>query len=107
MAEGEPVAGPRGESAEREHEMTKASRLRKVLWLEHVLWVVGTGTLLAIALAAIAGYSGLANPLLRRALISRMETLTGGKVEVRNVSIGWFCLDAKVRGLVLHGKETS
>ena len=87
--------------------MTKESRLRKILWLEHVLWVLGTWTLLAIALAAIAVYSGLANPLLRRALVSRMETLTGGQVEVRTVSIGWFSLDATVRGLVVHGKEPS
>ncbi len=87
--------------------MTKESRWRKILWLEHVLWVLGTWTLLAIALAAIAVYSGLANPLLRRALVSRMETLTGGKVEVRTVSIGWFSLNATVRGLVIHGKEPS
>src|SRR5208283_4895986 len=107
MVEGEPVAGARGESAEREHEMTKESRWRRVLWLEHVLWVLGTWTLLAIALAAIAVYSGLANPLLRRALVSRMEALTGGKVEVRTVSISWFSLDATVRGLVVHGKEPS
>ena len=87
--------------------MTKESRWRKILWLEHVLWVLGTWTLLAIALAAIAVYSGLANPLLRRALVSRMETLTGGEVEARTVSIGWFSLDATVRGLVVHGKEPS
>jgi len=87
--------------------MTKESRLRRILWLEHVLWVLGTWTLLAMALAAIAVYSGLANPLLRRALVSRMETLTGGQVEVRTVSIGWFSLDATVRGLVVHGKEPS
>ncbi len=85
--------------------MTKESRWRKILWLEHVLWVLGTWTLLLIALAAIAVYSGLANPILRRALIGRMEALTGGKVEVRTVSVGWFSLDATVRGLVVHGKE--
>ena len=87
--------------------MTKESRWRKILWLEHVLWVLGTWTLLAIALAAIAVYSGLANPLLRRALVGRLEALTGGKVEVRTVSVGWFSLNATVRGLVLHGKEPS
>ena len=51
--------------------MTTESRWRKIRWLEHLLWVLGTWTLLAIALAAIAVYSGLANPLLRRALVSR------------------------------------
>jgi len=85
--------------------MTKESRWRKILWLEHVLWVLGTWILLAIALAVIALGSGLGNPLLRRILVSRLETLTGAKVEIRTVSVGWFSLTATVNGLVLHGKE--
>ena len=85
--------------------MTKESRWRKILWLEHVLWVLGTWTLLAIALAIIAVGSGLANPLLRRVLIHRMETLTGARVEIRTVSVGWFSLSATVNGLVVHGKS--
>jgi len=36
----------------------------------------------------IAVGSGLANPLLRRVLIHRMETLTGARVEIRTVSVG-------------------
>jgi translocation and assembly module TamB len=85
--------------------MTKESRWRKILWLEHVLWVLGTWTLLGIALAIIAVGSGLANPLLRRVLIHRMETLTGARVEIRTVSVGWFSLSATVNGLVVHGNE--
>ncbi|MGC0777930.1 MAG: translocation/assembly module TamB domain-containing protein [Candidatus Acidiferrum sp.] len=85
--------------------MTKESRWRKILWLEHVLWVLGTWSLLGIALAIIAVGSGLANPLLRRVLIHRMETLTGARVEIRTVSVGWFSLSATVNGLVVHGKE--
>jgi translocation and assembly module TamB len=85
--------------------MTKESRWRKILWLEHLLWVLGTWTLLAIALAIIAVGSGLANPLLRRILIHRVEALTGAHVEIRTVSVGWFSLNATVRGLVVHGKE--
>lgn len=85
--------------------MTKESRWRKILWLEHLLWVLGTWTLLAIALGIIALGSGLANPLLRRLLIHRMETLTGARVEIRTVSMGWFSLNVTVRGLAVHGKE--
>jgi len=85
--------------------MSKESRWRKILWLEHVLWVLGTWTLLGIALVVIAVGSGLANPLLRRALIHRMETLTGARVEIRTASVGWFSLSATVNGLVVHGKE--
>jgi translocation and assembly module TamB len=85
--------------------MTKESRWRKILWVEHLLWVLGTWTLLLIALAIIAVGSGLANPLLRRILIHRTEALTGARVEIRTVSVGWFSLNVTINGLVVHGKE--
>ncbi len=85
--------------------MTKESRWRKILWLEHLLWVLGTWALLFAALGVIAVGSGLANPLLRRILIRRMETLTGAQAEIRTVSVGWFSLNATINGLVIHGKE--
>jgi translocation and assembly module TamB len=85
--------------------MSKETRRQKILWLEHLFWMLGIWSLLAIALAAIALGSGLANPLLRHALISRMEGLTGGKVEIRTVSVGWFSLTATANGIVIHGKE--
>jgi len=34
--------------------MTKESRRKKILWLEHLFWVLGTWTLLGVALAVIA-----------------------------------------------------
>ena len=85
--------------------MTKESRWRKILWVEHLLWVLGTWAMLLIALGVIAVGSGLTNPLLRRILIHRMETLTGARVEIRTVSVGWFSLNATINGLVIHGKE--
>src|ERR1700741_256196 len=85
--------------------MTKESRLKKILWLEHFFWVLGTWTLLGVALVIIALGSGFANPLLRRFLVNRLENLTASRVEVRTVSVGWFSLTATVNGLVIHGKE--
>jgi translocation and assembly module TamB len=85
--------------------MSKETRRKKILWVEHLLWVLGTWTLLAVALGVIALWSGLANPLLRRALVNKLESLTGARVEARTVSIGWFSLNATVRGLVVHGTE--
>ena len=85
--------------------MTKESRWRRVLWFEHLLWMLGLWIALGIALSIIAVGSGLANPLLRRILISRIQTLTGTRVEIRTVSVGWFSLNATINGLVLHGKE--
>ena len=85
--------------------MTKETRRKKILWLEHLFWVLGTWTLLGVALAIIALGSGLANPLLRRFLVNRLHNLTGTPVEVRTVSVGWFSLTATVNGLVIHGTE--
>lgn len=85
--------------------MTKESRWRKILWVEHLIWVLGTWTVLLMALAVIAVGSGLANPLLRRILVDRLEGLTGARVEIRTVSVGWFSLNATINGLVIHGKE--
>jgi len=85
--------------------MTKESRWRKILWVEHALWLLGVWTLAALAIGVIALGSGLLNPLLRHLLINRVQNLTGAKVEVRTVSVGWFSLNATVNGLVIHGKE--
>ena len=85
--------------------MSKESRWRRILWLEHLLWVLGTWTVLLIALAIIAVGSGLANPLLRRVLIHRAQVMTGTRVEIRTVRVGWFSLDVTINGLVVHGTE--
>jgi translocation and assembly module TamB len=85
--------------------MTKESRWRKILWLEHVIWVLSTWLVLLIALSVIAIGSGLANPVIRRILVRRIEALTGARAEIRTVSVGWFSLNATVNGLVIHGRE--
>lgn len=85
--------------------MSKESRRQKIRWVEHLLWVLGTWSVLLVALVMIAVGSGLANPLLRHLLIQRLESLTGAQVEIRTVSVGWFSLDATVNGLVVHGTE--
>src|SRR3974390_2704314 len=85
--------------------MTKESRWRKILWLEHLLWVLGTWTVLLVALGVIAVGSGLANPLLRRILVARLESLTGAQVEIRTVTVGWFSWNPPGNVWVIHGKE--
>src|SRR5207249_9951119 len=49
--------------------------------------------------------SGVGNPLLTRLLVSRLEKATGGRVELRSLSIRWFAMQATIKGLVIHGKE--
>jgi len=85
--------------------MTKESRRKRILWLEHFFWVLGTWTLFGVAIAVIGLGSGLLNPVLRHFLVNRLQSLTGSRVEVRTVSVGWFSLTATINGLVIHGKE--
>src|SRR2546430_7561423 len=49
--------------------------------------------------------SGAGNPLLTRLLVSRLEQMTGGKVELHSLSIRWLAMRATIKGLVIHGKE--
>jgi len=83
--------------------MTKKSRWRKILAGARPLGA-GTWTLLGIALVIIAV---AADWQIAPAPCpdTRMETLTGARVEIRTVSVGWFSLSATVNGLVVHGKE--
>jgi translocation and assembly module TamB len=71
-------------------------------WIIHTPWVLAViGVLSVIAFFG----SGAGNPLLSRLLVSRLERMTGGKVELRALSIRWFAMRATIEGLVIHGKE--
>jgi translocation and assembly module TamB len=71
-------------------------------WIIHTPWVLTVIGLLAIG--AFFG-SGAGNPLLTRLLVSRLERMTGGKIELRSLSIQWLAMRATVKGLVIHGRE--
>jgi len=78
---------------------------RKWRWLRHVAWVLGAKvTLILLAVLVFFG-SGAGNPLLRRIAIRRINSITGGKSEIRSLSIQWLSLHATVKGLVVHGTE--
>ena len=77
--------------------MTKATRTRKFRWLRHVAWVSAVTIFLALTALVIFFGSGAGNPLIRRAVIRRLQALTGGRVELRTVSINWLSLRATLR----------
>jgi translocation and assembly module TamB len=85
--------------------MTQETRRRKWRWLRHVAWVLGAKVFLIVAGLMIFFGSGAGNPLLSRLLVSRLERMTGGKVELRTLSIRWFAMRATIKGLVIHGRE--
>jgi len=85
--------------------MTHETRVRKWRWLRHVAWVLGAKIFLIVAFLVIFFGSGLGNPLLRRLLVRRIEGTTGGRVELRALSIRWLSLRATLNGLVIHGHE--
>ncbi len=71
-------------------------------WVIHTPWVLAT---LAILAVIIFFGSGAGNPLIKQAIIQRIESATGGKTEIKGLSIRWLSLDATLKGLVIHGKE--
>src|SRR3984893_1835478 len=85
--------------------MTQASRIRKFRWLRHVAWVSAVTIFLALTALVIFFGSGAGNPLIRRVVIRRLQALTGGRVELRTISIKWLSLRATLKGLEVHGLE--
>src|SRR5271168_45547 len=71
-------------------------------WIIHTPWVL---MVLGILSVIVFFGSGAGNPLLSRLLVSRLERMTGGKVELRSISIQWLGMRATIKGLVIHGRE--
>jgi translocation and assembly module TamB len=73
-------------------------------WIIHTPWVLAV---LAILGVMIFFGSGAGNPLLQRLMISRLESATGGKVDLQAMSIRWLGMRVTIHGLVIHGNEPS
>ncbi len=72
-------------------EMTEATprRRRWWRWLRPAAWVLSVKILVLAALVVLFFGTGAANPLLRRLIVSRINQMTGGRTELRTISIGW------------------
>jgi translocation and assembly module TamB len=73
-------------------------------WIIHTPWVLAVLALIAII---VFFGSGAGNPVLSRLIVSRLESMTGGKVELRAFSIRWLAMQITINGLVIHGREPS
>ncbi len=82
--------------------MTRETRHPIWSWIIHTPWVLAI-----IGVLSVVGFfvSGAGNPMLTRLLLSRLERMTGGKVELRTLSIQWLAMRVTIKGLVIHGKE--
>src|SRR5258708_32766324 len=107
MDEGEQGAPAHRESPGWRVEVTGERRVRRWRWLRHVAWVLGAKIFLIVTGLMIFFGSGAGNPLLSRLLVSRLEQMTGGKVELRALSIQWLARRATIKGLVIHGREAA
>src|SRR5215467_935312 len=103
MAERKPAAVAHREAFRGGGEVIRKSRHPIWSWIIHTPWVLA---LLAILGVVLFFGSGAGNPLLQRALISRLEKATGGKVELRAMSIRWLAMRLTISGLVIHGNES-
>ena len=68
-------------------------------------WVLGAKIFLIAAGLMIFFGSGLGNPIVQRFMVRRLAAVTGGRVELRSVSVQWLSLRATLKGLVIHGRE--
>src|SRR5437868_14428048 len=90
--------------------MTREARQGKWRWLRHVAWVLAAKVfLILLILAGIAIFfgSGAGNPLIHGFVVSRLEKMTGGKVSLQSISIRWLSLEVRLKGLVIHGRESA
>ena len=74
-------------------------------WWWHLAWVLATSVLLASAGVLFFFGSGAGNSLLRRLAVRRLESLTGGRVELGGVSARWLSLRVILKDVVIHGRE--
>ncbi|HET8925701.1 MAG TPA: translocation/assembly module TamB domain-containing protein [Candidatus Acidoferrum sp.] len=71
-------------------------------WIIHTPWVL---TVMGILAVIVFFGSGAGNPLLSRLITHRLETMTGGRVELKALSVQWLAMRTTLKGLVIHGKE--
>src|ERR1700688_4236469 len=105
MAQGKPLAHSRRAAIGRRKRMNHVSRSRKFRWLRHVAWVSAVAIFLAATAVVVFFGSGDGNPLIPPILVRRLQALTGGRVELRSISIHWLSLRATLKGLEIHGLE--
>jgi translocation and assembly module TamB len=75
-------------------------------WWKYLLFVTAATALAALALLVYVNTDSFQS-LVRRRLIAELERVTGGRVEVGSIHTAPFRLQADVRNITVHGRESA
>ena len=75
-------------------------------WWKYLLGLVAIGILIALGLLFYVN-TGSFQTLVRRRLIAELERITGGRVEIGSIHTAPFRLQADVRDITVHGRESA
>jgi hypothetical protein len=82
---------------------TKPTRRR---WWKYLLFVAMAGTLTLLGLLVYVNTASFQS-LVRQRLIAELERVTGGRVEIGSIHTAPFRLQADVRNITVHGRESA
>lgn len=87
-----------------ERDETRDKPNRRIWW-----WAGGGAVLLVIALGLLLAWlsSSSCENLVRKAIVARLETATGGRVEIGSFKWHPFNLQAEASHIVIHGREST
>jgi translocation and assembly module TamB len=80
--------------------------VRKRRWWKYLLYLVAAGILTAVGLLIYINTDSFQS-LVRRRLVADIERITGGRAEIASIHTIPFRLQAEVRGITVHGRESA
>ena len=105
MSDQEPMSSLDPQAPHEEPAEQRPSRRR---YLRHILWT-GTGItiVLLVSIVGLFFWASSANfeNMVRKRLIARIASATGGRVEISSFHWNLLSLEAEVGGIVIHGLE--
>jgi translocation and assembly module TamB len=75
-------------------------------WWKYLLFIATVGILCALGLLAYVNTDSFQS-LVRRRLIAELERVTGGRIEIGSIHTTPFRLQADVRAITVHGRESA
>ena len=83
-----------------------ATRPTRWRWWKYLLFVAAAGLLTSLGLLFYVNTDSFQS-LVRRRLVTELERITGGRVEIGSIHTAPFRLQADVRDITIHGRESA